>query len=368
LASASAGRGGGSRKASCSGPLPQAARSSAKDDRSAARISAGAAAALVGGSARHAHGFEPRHPDIGLVAGHAGKPAVDDDAHALDRDRGFGNGGRKHDFAAAKRGRRNGAILLPARQRAVQRDNIGRCIDAAFEQCLGAADFGGAGQKREQRARFGTHHTGNDVCHLWFNCSRIAADIARLDRKGASFARNHRCAADKLGNARAVDRRRHDDEPQIFAQTLLDVAGECEAEIGVERPLVEFVKNDRRNAVEHGIVEDQPGENAFGDDLDAGFLRDFRAETHPQPHRIADPLAKRLRHPRRGGARGEPARLQHQDAARLLRPVLATKHQRHPRGLAGAGRRDQHGRICRAQRRGQVRQCGVNRQRRKIHS
>jgi hypothetical protein len=35
---------------------------------------AGTAAALVGGGARHPHGLEPRHSDIGLVARHAGKP------------------------------------------------------------------------------------------------------------------------------------------------------------------------------------------------------------------------------------------------------------------------------------------------------
>ena len=30
--------------------------------------------ALIGGGARHPHRFEPRDPDIGLVARHAGKP------------------------------------------------------------------------------------------------------------------------------------------------------------------------------------------------------------------------------------------------------------------------------------------------------
>jgi len=67
---------------------------------------------------------------------------------------------------------------------------------------------------------------------------------------------------------------------QIFAQALLHVAGQRQAEIGVERALVEFVKDHGGDAVEHGIVEDQPGEDAFGDDFDPGAARDFRAESY----------------------------------------------------------------------------------------
>ena len=86
----------------------------------------GAAAALIGGRARHAHGFEPRHADIGLVARHPRQPRIDDDAHALDGDRGFRDRGGQHDLAAAGRRRRDGAILLLAAERAVKRDDIGR--------------------------------------------------------------------------------------------------------------------------------------------------------------------------------------------------------------------------------------------------
>ncbi len=92
--------------------------------------------------------------------------------------------------------------------------------------------------------------------------------------------------------------------------------------------------------------------------------RDFRAEAHPQAHGFADAFAQRMRHALGGGARGEPARLEHQDAA-VFRPILASKHQRHPRRLAGAGRRHQDGHVARAQGRGQVRQRGIDRQRRR---
>jgi len=134
---------------------------------------------------------------------------------------------------------------------------------------------------------------------------------------------------------------------------------------------VEFVKQHRDDARERGIVDDHARENTFGDDLDPGLARDFRAEAHAQTDGFADRFVKIVRHARGGGACGEPARLEHQDAggwSRLLRPWLCGKDQRHPRGFAGPGRRHQHRRIIGAQSRGQFRQRGVDGERRGIHN
>ena len=105
----------------------------------------GAAAPLIGRRARYPHGVEPCHPDIRLVARHPRQPAVDDDAHAFDGDRGFGNRSRQHDFAAAGPRRFDGAYLFVAAERAIERDDIGGFVGAALQQVLGAANFGGAG-------------------------------------------------------------------------------------------------------------------------------------------------------------------------------------------------------------------------------
>ena len=129
---------------------------------------------------------------------------------------------------------------------------------------------------------------------------------------------------------------------------------------------MEFVEQHRGDALEHRIVEDEPGENSLGDDFDARFARNLRAEAHPQAYGLADALVERRRHARGGGARGEPARFEHQDAA-VLGPVFAGENERHARGLAGARRRHQHGGVVGAQRRGQIRQRGVDRQRGKVH-
>ena len=90
----------------------------------------------------------------------------------------------------------------------------------------------------------------------------------------------------------------------------------------------------------------EPREHALGDHLDARALGNLRAEAHAQADGVAHLLAQGRRHARGGGARGQPARLQHQDFL-ILCPRLVEQHQRHARGLAGARRRHQHGGIVR---------------------
>ncbi len=221
------------------------------------------------------------------------------------------------------------------------------------------------GRKASSEPASAAHGADDGVGDLRLDRARVAADIARLDRKSAACAFDHRRIAEQPGNARRIDGRRHDEELEILAQALLHVAGKRETEIGIERAFMKLVEQHGGDAVEHRIVEDEPGENSLGDDFDAGFTRHFGAEAHPQAYGVADALAECRRHALGGGARRQPARLEHQDAA-AFRPVLAGQHQRHPRGLAGARRRHQNRRIMRAQGRGQARQRGVNRQRRRI--
>ena len=172
-----------------------------------ARLGApGATAALIRRRARHPHGVEPRHADIGLVARHARQPAVDDDAHALDGDRGFGNRSRQHDFAAAGRGRCDGAVLLVAAERAIER----RRYRSRHRHGLAAASWvrrisAAPGQKCEQRAPLGAHRPHDRVGDLRLDRPRVAADIAGLDRKGAAL--RFRLPARRRGARRRARRR-----------------------------------------------------------------------------------------------------------------------------------------------------------------
>ncbi len=126
---------------------------------------------------------------------------------------------------------------------------------------------------------------------------------------------------------------------------------------------MELVEQHGGNAVEAGVVENEAGEHALGDDLDAGTSGDLRAKANAIADGVAHPLAERLRHPLGRGACGEPPRFQHQDLL-LRRPGLAGEHQWNPGGLAGARRCYQHGGIASRQSSREFPKNRVDRQRR----
>ena len=72
-------------------------------------------------------------------------------------------------------------------------------------------------------------------------------------------------------DARAVERRRHDEQAQVLPQRALRVERQREAEIGVERALVKLVEQHAGDAGKLGIIENHAREHALGDDFDAGL-------------------------------------------------------------------------------------------------
>ena len=175
VASAQAGAGGGSRKGRAAGSVtPQAARSRARPERSAARISGvskGSRAAVwpsfhrrmqTPGAVRPARPRRWSAPARetrrvckrgqaggGLIGGNAAEAAIDDDADAIDGQRGFGDGGGEHDLAAAGLGGADGAVLLGGGELAVERGDVGIGGDAGGEAFGDAGDLALAGQEDE---------------------------------------------------------------------------------------------------------------------------------------------------------------------------------------------------------------------------
>ena len=124
---------------------------------------------------------------------------------------------------------------------------------------------------------------------------------------------------------------------------------------------MELVEQHRTDALKRGVIDDQTGEHALGDHLDAGPGADLGAEPSTHPDRLTDVLAERLGHALRGAAGRETTRFQDEDLA-PREPRLVEQRQRHARRLASPGRGDQHGGRAGAQRRDQRRQSLVNRQ------
>ncbi len=312
---------------------------------------------MVGGGARDPHGLEPGEPHIGLVARHPREPAIDHHPHAFDGQRGLCDRGREHDLAPPGRRRRDRPVLHVGVERAVKRHDVDRGItDALAQERLAAADLGGAGKKDQERSGIGPQRASDGAGDLRFDRgARVAAEIAGLDREGAAGALDQRRIAEELADARAVERRRHHQELEVGAQALLHVVRQRQAEVAVERALVELVEQNGGDAGERGIVEHKAREHALGHHFDARRGRDFGAEAHAVAHAGADGFAQRRRHARGRRPRRKPTRLEHQELF-SLRPRLGREHERNPRGLAGAGRGDQDRGVCRAQSARQLRQ------------
>ncbi len=286
-ASVRAGAGGGSRKASFAGSAtPKAAQSSTSPDRSASRISGGVKAAsaavcsarhsliampglrapgapgaLIGRSTRHAHRLQPGQPGRRLVFRQARQAAIDDDAHAVDGDRGFGDRGRKHHLAAASGRRPDRGVLRLAVQHAVERHDVGVGRNAALQPLGGALDLALAGQEGEHAAasrspaprgspwpwrprsapRRRARHSGSrpESCGPCFPCT--GAPPSSLPTRAPSSV------ADITSSL------------QIRPQRALHVERQRQPEIAVERAFVELVEEDGGDARQFRIVEDHAG-------------------------------------------------------------------------------------------------------------
>ena len=91
-------------------------------------------------------------------------------------------------------------------------------------------------------------------------------DFYGMDAPGGFDQRRLQTAADICG----VYGGRHDHHAQVGAHELLGTEGEREGHVGGEAPLVIFVEDYGRAAVERGVGDEHPFEDSLGDHFDAG--------------------------------------------------------------------------------------------------
>ena len=116
----------------------------------------------------------------------------------------------------------------------------------ARQQRRGAADLARSGQEDQDAAGDGTQRQLDGARDPQLQrLGRVAAQMLDPDREQPPVAAHHRRAAQMRGQGRAVQRRRHDQQPQVGAQRLLHLQAQGEPEIGVERALVELVEDHR---------------------------------------------------------------------------------------------------------------------------
>ena len=321
-------------------PAPQAARSRARPDSSASRISgrscgrqaavqrlrpqpdgdarrgaAGAAGALLGGGPGDADGGEAGQPGRGVEPRGAAEAAIHHDADAGHGQRGLGDGGGQHHLAASPGAER--AVLLGGRHLAVQRQHVG--VDAG-QPLGGAADLAPAGQEGEHVA-----------CDARASAARMAPAMASGRSRGSARSRG-RCSiatgkarprlsttgSRRAGAAKAAPSSVADiaSSRSSGRSARLQVEAERQGEVGVEVALMRLVE-------QHGATPSRPGSDCRRRTSSPSVTTSTRvaAET-ARSSRVARPMvppgasfAQQLRHAAGGGAGGDAAGLQHQDAA-----------------------------------------------------
>ena len=90
-----------------------------------------------------------------------------------------------------------------------------------------------------------------------------ARPIGDLDGMDAARNIDHRAVSEKRRDPRRIERRRHDDDPQIVPGAP-GLSRECQPEVGVDAPLVKLVDDDGAKAGEGRILLKPRGEDAFG--------------------------------------------------------------------------------------------------------
>ena len=284
----------------------------------ARRNPAGPPGALVGGGLRDRHRLQAAETAAGVETQLARESAVDHHADAGQGEAGLGEVGGEHHAAHAGCRRRQCQGLFGEREIAMQGhalDRGRRSGERALEQGPDAGDLAPAGQEHQHVAgMLGerlAHHPHQLLLERLLRARGWMHDVHRKGAAGAAQAGRREPARQTL----AFEGGRHQHQAQVGTQGRLHVQRKREPEIGGERALVELVEQDRADAGEFRVVLQQAGQDALGDHLDAGVSAGARFETHAITDRSAHRLAERLGHEGGRRARGQPARLEDDDAA-----------------------------------------------------
>ena len=315
--------------------------------------------ALGGGCLTGAMGNQMRGARRAIEFGPAGQAGIDHDGYAVERQRGFGNGGGKNDAAAPFGIAPDGSTLPRRIDLPVERkDECGR--QTRFQTFAHPFDFPYAGQEGEDIALLfppgGSDRLRHGIFHRELRRRSEPSDLQGV-RPACAF--DHlRIGPQKLCEPRAVDRGRHDQNAQIVAQDGAAFERERKAQIAVEVTLMRFVEEDGGYSRQFGIGENGVHEDGFGHHQYAGAGRAFAVE----PRQVADGFPRlfvqRFRHAFRGGPCRHAPRRGEDDGAGA--PVFVQQCRSDRRGLARARRCNEHSPAALTKRAEQFGQDGMN--------
>ena len=143
---------------------------------------------------------------------------------------------------------------------------------------------------------------------------------------------DRRASLEVLGDGARVERRRHDDDPEIVAGAP-GLFRQGDREIGVNAALVKLVEDDRAEIGKKGIALEPGGQHAFGGDEQPRFDAEPALESNLPPDLAAERPAALLRDAvRNRTCRHAPGLQQHHRR-------IVGERRRHTSSLASAGLR-----------------------------
>ena len=162
----------------------------------------------------------------------------------------------------------------------------------------------------------------------------------RLDGVHPPLAPDHGCIVEQRAECNAVERGRHDEDPEVRTKMGAHIQCQRQSEVRVHAPLMEFIEDDKRDAGEFGLVLQHACQDPLGHDLDPRRGGHTRLTADPVTDRATDLLSRKRRHVFGSAACREAARFQHQDPS-TAETGISQEGLRDPRGLACTGRSDQ---------------------------
>ena len=135
----------------------------------------------------------------------------------------------------------------------------------------------------------------------------------------------------------------------VLEKALIDIQGASECNITIKMSLMEFIKNDGGDALEHWVGDKLAQQNTFRLKLDARGGADAILETHLIANFLTELDTQLLRHAGSKHARREASGLQ-DHALTFPQQAVLEEHLRDLRGFARASRRLDNQTALRAQR------------------
>ena len=163
----------------------------------------------------------------------------------------------------------------------------------------------------------------------------------RFHRKAAPCTAQAGTIPQQPSHGLHVQRGGHDQQAQVGAQGGPAFQAEGQAQIGLERALVEFVENHAGCLGQFRVGLQQAGQHALGNDFNASVRADEAFLAHAPAHGLPRLLAEQAGHVAAQSPCGHAARLQQQNLA-ACRPGRVQQPEGHAAALARAGRGAEH--------------------------